>query len=283
MREGWYGSEFPSVYSDAGDNMGRMYVVEAGIEEACRQALDEAANLAQHPVSQKLIERQRQRFDSWVEFAKTDKTVRATVPYLAEAGQLDFAAAAWHKGAGSDDFVHCVGSSKGEPAKIKSSIKLLHDVKNLYIKTVAYAPDMSTLQGTAKFKDGQETFPRGDHFELFLADSRTGVYYHFAYDLGNEAVYDAKGYDQRWETTWQRRYQRHDDRWETIVTIPLEAIGFNITENNKLRFLVYRSKYYQDGSTNKQGQPVTVREQSSWGAGFVHQVASFCELTLEQK
>ena len=283
IRRSWFASSFPSTYSDDGNSMGRMYIVEAGIETPCRQALEEAERLARHPVALELIRRQRARFESWMTFARTDRTVRANVPYMENAAQLDFADEAWKRAGGADSFRICAGEQKGSNALFQTEVRLLHDSRNLCLRATAYATDMATLEGSRPREDGGETFPRGDHIELFLADPRTGDYYQFAFDVGNAAVYEAKAYDGSWSTTWPRRVARHPDRWEMLVTIPLEAVGCNLTENNKLRFLAYRSKYYTDGAPDKQGRPVTRREQASWGGGFVHQVAGFGELTLQQR
>lgn len=283
IRKSWYANTFPSVYSDDGNSMGKMYIVEAGLETPCREALEEAERLARHPVARELIRRQRVRFEAWAEFAKNDKTVRLTVPYHATAGELDFVAADWDKAGVATPFTVCEGALKGSNALFVTEARLLHDRKNLFIHLEARAPDATTLEGSMAKEDGSETFPRGDHFELFLANPQTGVYFHFAYDIGNVAVFDAKGYDAKWSSTWSRKIARRDDRWESIVTIPLADIGCNITEGNKLRFLPYRSKYFRDSTLDKQGKAVNKREQSSWGGGFVHQVAAFGEITLEQK
>ncbi|NLN01130.1 MAG: DUF4838 domain-containing protein [Lentisphaerae bacterium] len=283
IRRSWFASSFPAVYSDDANSMGRMYIFEAGIEDSCRKLLEEAERLAKHPVSLELIRRHRARFEEWMKFSRTDKTVRANVPYVENAARLDFADEAWKRAGNADNFKICAGVQKGSNALFQTDVQLLHDSRNLCLRTTAYARDMATLEGSPLREDGSETFPRGDHIELFLADSRTGDYYQFAFDVGNKAVYEGKGYDGSWSTTWTRRVARYPDRWEMLVTIPLEAIGCSLTENNKLRFLAYRSKYYTDGTTDKQGRPITLREQSSWGGGFVHQATSFGELTLQQR
>ena len=283
IRRSWFASAFPSTYSDDGNSMGRMYIVEAGIEEPCRQALAEAERLARHPVSRELIRRQRARFESWIAFARTDTTVRANVPYQEDAARLDFGADEWKLAGSADSFRICAGDQKGSNALFQTEVRLLHDSRSLCLRATAFATDMATLEGSRPREDGSETFPRGDHIELFLANPRTGDYYHFAFDVGNAAVYEAKGYDGSWSVAWTRRVARRQDRWEMLVTIPLDAVGCNLTENNKLRFLAYRSKYYTDERRDPQGRPITRREQASWGGGFVHQVAGFGELTLQQR
>jgi len=243
-------------------------------------ALTEAEEAVRHPITRELVMRQRARFEEWMEAARNDKTVRLSVPVTEAAPGDDFESDEWAKGARTQDFVICNTADK-RPA-IRTHAVLLHDRRNLYVKTVCYAPDMATLKGSARKKDGSESFPRGDHLELFIADPVTGVYYQFAYDSGNEAVYDARGYDAAWASSWSRAVKRYPDRWESIATIPLADVGCNVTQNNKLRFLPYRSKYYTDGTRDKNGKEVRLREQSSWGGGFVHQPTGFGEITLKQ-
>ncbi|OGV53636.1 MAG: hypothetical protein A2X49_06185 [Lentisphaerae bacterium GWF2_52_8] len=280
IHDSWYASSFPSTYSDDRYSMAKTYILETGIETACREALQEAEKTVVHPISRELVLRQRKQFESWMERAKNDKAVRLKVPVTSSDLASDFESAEWAKGAKTEAFVVC--NTSDQKPSIQTYSIVLHDRHKLYIKTVCYAPDIATLKGNEKKKDGSETFPRGDHLELFLANPVTGTYYQFAYDCGNEAVYDANGYDNKWTGNWTRSIKRYPDRWESIATIPLEDIGCNVTENNKLRFLVYRSKYYSDGTKDKNGKEMQKREQSSWGGGFVHQPTGFGEITLDQ-
>jgi len=277
IRKSWYASPLPSAYSDAVDAMAKTYILEAGIEKPCREALVEAGKRAVHPVSRELVRRQKARFEESVALAKNNKTVRLTVPVCLAKGVMDFEANAWEAAPVSDPFIVCTSKEKGAKSVFGSTVRLLHDRKNLYVRVIAPAGDMATLKGIQKRKDGAETFPSGgDNIEIFVANSVTGVYYQFAYDVGDEAVYEGKGYDAKWSARWTRAIKRFDDRWESIVAIPLGEVGCNVTENNRLKFLVYRSKIFLDGNKKRR------REQSSWGGGFVHQVSSFGELTLEQ-
>jgi hypothetical protein len=219
-------------------------------------------------------------FENWMERAKIDKTIRLNVPVTAVNLADDFESADWGKGARTEDFT-LVNTTNQLPS-IRSHSVVLHDRRTLFVKTVCYAPDMATLAGTEKKKDGSESFPRGDHLELFFAHPLTGVYYQFAYDSRNEAVYDSKGYDSKWTGRWTRAVKRFPDRWESIASFALEDIGCNVTENNKLGFLAYRSKYYKDGSKDKNGNDALKRETTSLGGGNVHEPTGFAELTLEQ-
>lgn len=281
IRVSWYGDKFPSVYSDDAVTMAKHYILETGIEDQCRSALSEAKALAVHPISAKLVEHQISSFEGWMEKAKKDKTVKLNVPVVSKDMSADFDAPEWKKGGKIDSFAVC--NAPEQKAAMQTSAVLLHDRNNIYIRTTCFAPDMKTLEGTPKRSDGAESFPRGDHLEIFLANPVSGAYWHFAFDVGNQAVYDAAGYDPKWTANWKRSIRRDNDKWESITTIPLDAVGCNVTENNKLRLLLYRSKYFSDGKKNeKTGKDIIRREQSSWGGGFVHQVAGFGELTLEQ-
>lgn len=282
IRKSWYASSFPSLYSDGATGMARRYIKDAGIEDDCRAALLEAEKLAAHPISRELVRRQVAAFEGWMEYLKNDKTVRLNIPFLPVNLSTDFDAKAWERAAATEPFVLCRADGVKQPG-MQSEARLLHDRKNLYILLTAHNKDAKTLKG-GEIRQGQsESFPDNDHFELFLGSPESGVYYHFALDIGNAAVYDGKGYDGGWDSNWKRTVRRLDNRWQAIVTIPLADIDCNVTVNNKLMCLVYRCRKFEDGSINKKtGRPNIRQERSSWGGGYVHETAAFGEITLEQ-
>ncbi len=283
IRKSWYGSSYPSVYSDTDLMMVKHYIVNAGIEESCRDLLKEAAEKAVHPISRLLVEKQLKIFEKWISAVQNDKTVRAEVPYEKDSNASDFDAPVWKNAVLLDPFVVCDPGKKGNKALFRTDVRLTHDRKNLYIRFDMLADDMERLPVTKASADGREQFPAaGDIMEFYLADPATGVYYQFAFDAGNQAVYEAKGYDAVWKCHWQRNIRLDDDRWVAIVTVPLDEIGCNITTGNKLLFLPIRGKTGNGLINPATGKEIAGREMSSWGGGYVHEVAAFGELTLKQ-
>lgn len=281
IRKNWYASDYPSIYMDQGQTMAQMYLFEAGDEEICRTALEEAGKLAQHPVSRELIRRHREQFESWMSVARNNNRVSQRVPFFAGA-EIKPDAACWQSAVKLPPFQ--VHGKKGETAKFRTDVRVLHDMKNLYIRFDNFADDAEKLVPSKRKADGGETFPRGDIMEFFAGDSRTGVYYQFAFDVGNTAVYDGKVFDSSWSGKWERNILRQKDRWIAVVKIPFSEIGVDPLQNHKLLFLPVRGKYYDterlDKKTGKM-VPSRVREMSSWGAGTVHEASSFGELVLD--
>lgn len=288
IRDSWYANSFPSMYSDSVLPMVSTYIVKAGIKANCRAALVEALDTVKHPKSRELIARQLKHFDNWMEQVKDDKTVRMDVPHCAATGIANaFKSPIWEKAGQTGAFVVADKQKRGQKALIRSEARLLHDRKNLYVYYDCHASDMATLEANVGTHDGTEMIPRGDIMEFFLGDPNTGVYYQFMFDVGNgdgpakDVVYDAKGHDPAWTCEWKRNIRRYEDKWCAIVRIPLEGIGVNITQNNKLLFLPVRGKYY-DSKDAKTGKTIRTREMASWGGGWVHQMSGFGEITLLQ-
>ena len=275
IRKNWYVSKFPAVYTDTANAMAKMYILDAGSEEKCRAALVEAEKTAQHPVSKLLIQRHRACFEKWMDAARKDKTMRANVPCQTADDCEDFDSPVWKNATLLSPMIVCQSVEK-QKARFRTDVRLTHDRKNLYILFDNFADDMKTLPVSEPKPGVAENFPRGDIMEFFLADPQSGNYYQFAFDAGNKAVYDGRGYDSKWNCSWKRKIKLHADRWSAIVTIPLDEIGINITTGNKLLFQPIRGKYYNNSNGKR------VREMSSWSGGFVHESASFGELTLNQ-
>ena len=281
IRKNWYASDYPSIYMDQGQTMAQMYIFEAGSEDVCRAALEEAGKLAEHPVSRELIRRHRVRFEEWMKVAGSNKRVSQRVPYFAGA-EIKPDAACWQSAVKLAAFQ--VHGKKGIPAKFRTDVRILHDMENIYIYFDNFADDAATLVPSQRKADGDEGFPRGDIMEFFIGDAKTGVYYQFAFDVGNDVVYDGKVFDKTWNGKWERIIERKDDRWIAVVKIPFSEIGVNPVENHKLVFLPVRGKYYDTERFDKKLQKnvsARIREMSSWGGGTVHEASSFGELVLD--
>ena len=223
-----------------------------------------------------------------MEKAKSGKFVSMDVPFRKEAGlETSFDADFWDKVGGTGDLVVAdEGPDQGKPAKFRTTAKIVHDGENFYVRFDCWANDMKTLKGNVPTGDAVEQVPRGDVLEFYFGNA-TGVYYQFFTDVGNggdmknDVIYDAKVFDNTWNGGWTRKTKRYDDKWVAIVKMPFKDIEVNAVQTGKVTFQVLRGKSYPTGKLNKKGQPVTTREMSSWGGGWVHQPQTFGELTLE--
>jgi len=286
LRDTFYASPLPSIYSDSLMPQVFAYIIRPKIGGKLRNYLEEALAAAQHPNSKELISRQLKHLNSWIEAAGKDEIPRLNVPYSEAKGiENSFGSAVWKDAAYIENMkIADPGPDHGKTPKYRTSVKLLHDRVNLYLYFQCCTPDMKNLAVSVSRDPSLETVPRGDIMEFFLGHADTGIYYQFMFDAGNpdpklDVVYDAKGQDGSWKGNWKRYVKRFDDRWEAIVVMPLEDIGTNITQNNKLLFQPIRGKYYD---IEKNGKKISDREMASWNGGWVHEMAKFGELTLNQ-
>ncbi len=281
IRKNWYSDASATIYFGNTAYDAKQYILDKGSEEACRSALAEAEALVQHPKSRELVRRQRARFEGWMKEAKTLRNPEMRVPAVAANTDVgtNFDSPLWTKAPETIPFEFYKSS---QVPKMATSAKILHDRKNLYIRFHAQANDMDTLTGNPAPRDGREIMPRGDHFEIFLVAAKDGVYRQFGFDYGNQAIFDGKLFDINWTAPWSRVTRKVEGGWEAIVTFPFASFDFNYQKGEEVDCLLYRSKYFYDGSTDpKTGAKRRVREQTTWGQGRVHLVPSFGRLFFE--
>ena len=289
LRDSFFSDRLPCFYN-AVDGVGytRHYIIRPKLEGKLFALLDEALAKARHPVSRELIARQKARFEVWVEKAGDGMFVQMNVPYSAEKDlETSFDSDVWKKAGKTGDFIVASPSGTGGgKARFRTTASILHDRVNLFIRFDCYAPDMATLKASVS-DDGKERAPRGDIMEFYLANGSSGVYYMMMMDAGNDdpskdCVYDAKMWDNDWNSGWTRNVRRYGDRWTTIVKVPFESIGVAAAQGGKLLFQGIRQKFHDtDEIDKKTGAPKRVREFASWNGGWVHQTQTFGELILD--
>lgn len=289
IRKSVYSDKLPSLYTSSDPIPYALnYIAKPKLGDQLRGYLTDALAKARHPCSKELIARQLKHFDAWMEKAKNGKFVSIDVPFRKEAGlETSFDADFWDKVGGTGDLVVAdEGPDHGKAAKFRTTAKIVHDGENFYVRFDCWANDMKTLKGNVPTGDAVEQVPRGDVLEFYFGNA-TGVYYQFFTDVGNggdmknDVIYDAKVFDNTWNGSWTRKVKRYDDKWVAIVKMPFKDIEVNAVQTGKVTFQVLRGKTYPTCKLNKMGQPVTTREMSSWGGGWVHQPQTFGEIKLE--
>ena len=98
------------------------YMFKTGLEDACRKALDEAAALADHPVSARLVARLRGRFDDWCAHKADFERPELIVPNTTD----------WAKAAVTDRF-YLRGSVGRQPPQY-SSLAVRHDTQTIFVR-----------------------------------------------------------------------------------------------------------------------------------------------------
>lgn len=228
-------------------------IVKKGLEARCRSLLERAEAAAQHPNSKALIRRHREQFAS---FSKAmNRLIVAGIPEMAHDGDR-FESVQWEKPQALDEFrvVRRAGELK-EPAH-RTVIKAAHDGRNLYVRCTAFA-----AAGKASVPAPQlvESWPRGDHFELWFNQGATRHVFAFNRD-GHK--YDARNYDRSGNADWRVMTRPTADGWEAIAVIPQAALSLKPGEKTPLQWLALREIDLGGGKSEEvsyQGVPLYYR------------------------
>lgn len=273
LRQAWYDDPLPSAYNDNMYKSAAHYIVGKGLEAACRAALDQAAATADTPKVAALVANQQARFDDWMAQAALQQRPQVNVPYLAAAETaLTPAHPLWQKGAQIGDFK--VMGQPEQAAAQPTTLRLLHDRKHLYLLFVCADDDVGGLYAKP-LDSSREFWPGGDHIEVFLDGDQAGKgYYQFTADC-NGNIWDARGFDNKWNSGWGVTSGRDAGGYWLLCRMPLADIGVNLSMGNRLQGLFYRAWNHNRGP----GQSL----HSTWGGGVVHQVAGFGDIILEME
>ncbi len=261
IRKSWYSNRKASTYHDSPLKSADFYIIQAGLEKTCRDTLAEAEKRAQHPESLNQIKAICKVFEYWMAEAPKMRTPEITVPRIKSAAEMKNLP--WQI-----DGLNVM--LKAEPAKNKTKIKMAHDYKNLYIEFYCENPKASDINGV-KPPQLPDTWPSGEHIEFFLDGSLAAQdsYYFLVFNafgikrggIGTEGI---------WHGEWDVKTEIRNDHWIAFMTLSLESIGVNVTQQGKLNGTFYKQ-------TNAKGIPY---EGSSWGGAGLHSPAGFGQFIL---
>jgi len=251
----------------------KHYLVDKGLTGFVRETLAKAVGQAAHPGSRRLIELHQGRMLGLIGQAeKLPPRVTLQVPFseTPPAGD-DVNAAEWAPGALIDGFSKV--SDAKVPSSRKSTVRFLHDKRNLYIAARFEDPGFFADYQAGKFArnanqpgfgwGGQD----GPYVELFVDGGlrAAGSYYHLAFAL-NGSQYSGRGASaiESDPPQWTVSCRAQPGYWTARVVIPLAEIGVNITQGNKLGAMI-------------------VANDGAWNGGQWHSPTGFQTLVLEMK
>lgn len=264
IRDSWLNDPSPSVYNDDYKRSMATYIINKDLLKPCREALDKAAKQVVDPRSKDLLEKLRRTFEEWVLLAPSKESSRFDVPKaeIRSFPDFDFERGVWTQASILPPL--SIMGRQGDMPSCSTTVKLIQNGRDLYLGFYCYDPKPENLFA---LKPGQpyDTWPKGDHLELFFANEKDG-YYHLAFDF-NGNKYDAILTDKSWNADWDVKTKTVKDGWLAVVKIPITSINFPLAQNNCLKALIYRCK-------SNNGKP----EHSSWNGGVVHSPDSFGEL-----
>jgi hypothetical protein len=271
IENSWYASDQVEHWNATPQGSARRYIQSAGIETACRTALDQAAAAAPDSPVKERVASMRRQFDGWMKAIAEHPVPSVTVPKAGEnvSKELNFTAPAWKNAAVIDHF--SVMGKPGTPVKNKTVIHLLYDQANLYVGVECFGGD--TTRALAATVAPYEQFPSGDRIELFIGGGKKakGSYYQLAFNAAG-TKYDGKAYDKSWNGDWSVIVRRDKQSWRAVATIPWNTIGADPASDKTVAALFYRL-----ADSPKSG----VVEHGTWGGGMVHAVSGFGNLKLE--
>ena len=267
LRDSWFLDPTPAAFNDTYKRDMAYYVIRKKLVEPCRAALAEAAKTVKDPRSKAWIEKLTGIFEKWVKAAAAESGAAAQVSIpkaeVREFPGFDFNSGVWTKAVSLPPFTR-MGNPKVKPPE-PTEVKLVHDGETLYAGFNCPVPHK--LVGKSQLTP--ESFPSGDHVEIFIANKEDG-YYHLAFNFHGKK-YDAICTNPEWNTKWEVRGQVTKDGWRGIAAIPLKSVKLAIEQDNRVRALFFRSRSGGVGKGNV---------NSAWAGGVVHSVSSFGEMTF---
>ncbi len=266
LRDSWFLDPTPASFNDTYKRDMGYYVVRKKLVAPCRAALKEAAATVKDPRSKAWIEKLTGIFEKWVKCSDSSIAAEQKVPKaeIKSFPGFDFNSGVWAKAAKLSDFTRMGNSSVKAPEP--TEVKVIHNGETLYVGFRCVMPKKSKLVGKSQLTP--ESFPSGDHAEIFIANPTDG-YYHLAFNFHGKK-YDAIGTNADWNTKWEVKTQVGKNEWRAVAVIPLKSVKLAIEQNNRVKATFYRCRSGQ-GKHNV---------HSSWTGSQVHSVSSFGELVF---
>ncbi len=218
IEEQWFKSPGQSVWNDVAGGNWRKCVLNSGIEDACRQALERAAAKVSHPNGRKMLAAIHLNFE---ENLQTLRDQQLTAVKVSQAPEFDpdFASGEWLKAVPDDRFT--INSSK-EPHSEKTVLRILYDDKNIYFGVKCFHKDVQNMYYRPP-APGKNIFPDGEGFEIFLEGIWDGRehFTQMAFDPANNRYSAVK------PIKWTSQVKVTADGWSGMATVPWLEIGLN--------------------------------------------------------
>lgn len=263
LRDQWLQNTTVSSYMDNNLKFSQTHILEAGLEERCRELLVAAEAQADHPVSLELVKAARANFGRGLNLDS-----RMQSRFAAEAD--DFSHPAWNDCRSHDDFQRLGHPSESYPELL--SVKSLNDQNNLYLRfTATRQPD----QDRPALQETQDQWPQDAFISVHLTSEDKKIYRTFAFDEAGNTV-DAERLNRSWNSNFTVKTQSTDASWEVIVTIPLETIDFTFGKDVLNR--IYGNFHYRSRHPKR-----PMLSDFSWQGRRVGVTRFFGEISLAEK
>jgi hypothetical protein len=153
-------------------------------------------------------------------------TVGLTDAVIAIDGMLD--ESAWAEAPEIGELVQRQPRAGAVPTE-RTSVKMLHDGRTLYIAAVAYDSQPGRVIGTQMARDA--TLTSDDRIEILLdtfRDQRNAYYFSLnpAGAMVDGLVFADEELNTDWDSIWDARTARTDEGWVAEIAIPFKSLSF---------------------------------------------------------
>ncbi len=226
IEDQWFKTPGKSTYADRSWQNWRKCVIEPGLEQPCRAALERAVAKVVHPNGRKMLAAVRANFE---EFMKYQEQFQIQAVRVEKAPQLDpdFNSGEWRKATSVDQFF--VGNNQ-ILYQNPTELRVLYDDQNIYFGVKCHHPDVPKMQYRPASQEKNQA-PDGEGFEIFLSGIWKGEphFTQLSFDPVNNrrtAVRSAQ-----WNSVVEITY----DGWSGMATVPWKSIGMKPGETKELR------------------------------------------------
>lgn len=194
----------------------------------------------------------------WVVVIGAQFCLGQTIPKVPELAddRWNFDSPLWDKASTVSAFkVPTDDGAPATPAVQQTEVRLAHDGVSLFVRYTMFDDAIAKLK-TAELDEFADEFPQGDHGELWVTQGGAQVY---AFDP-NDNKYDAQNYDRAFFSRFGVRSRKGDDRWQSILVIPLKSLFRGpIGKGLQLAFVRHLDRGEGVERSTATGQPPTVR------------------------
>lgn len=267
IEKSWFAVGGDSKWNDRARGNWLACVVKPGLVETCRNALERAAAKVDKPNGKKMLAALRTAFENNTRDLKP-QLLTATKTAAKPDFDLDFTSGDWAKAAPSTNFI----LQEGMVPQDKTSVKVLHDHKNIYIGAICQNRNINKFHPKPSGQPRDKWF-NGEKFEIFLTgpgpDGKTASYQFVITCTGN--IYDSLNKDAKWNGVFDSQIKNTKDGWRLMVTIPFTTLGYKSAPDKcTAMFLRYISA--DDSQT----------AVAYWNGGAPHSTSSYVDMKLEK-
>ena len=241
------------------------YLIKTGLEDSCREALDEAARLAEGemPAVRSLVARLRARFDDWCAHKSDFERQELSVPQTGD----------WENAASTDMFY--IRGSTGRTPPEHTRVFVRHDTQSLFVRFRCDDSRAMRLRAP-EFKPGGDMDLNGDGIKISfgLDNSTNSPVVSVTCDVnGNRGDVKSTRPWRKFDAEWTASVSRDKGGYTVDFALPFKSFGLDPERNKNLDVCFYRLIQH-DGKPGR-------RKVATWGGADPRKRSTWCVLKFE--